>query len=112
MMAEQMAFDPNEWAHARRTDPETSHAAAASMTSDKLAAQRALVYDALKRHGPMTDTDILRTVQLYFDKRHESPSGLRTRRSELVRMGLVEDTGGRMRLDSGRKAIVWRAIER
>jgi hypothetical protein len=37
----------------------------------------------------------------------QSESGLRTRRRELVDMGLVVDTGRTETLPSGRKAIVW-----
>jgi predicted ArsR family transcriptional regulator len=103
---EQKTFDEYEWAHARRTDPETSHAAAASLKAETLSAQRARVYDYLKQYGPMTDAMLVAGILKM------SPSGLRTRRSELVRMGLVEDTGRRERLRSGRKAIVWRALER
>jgi hypothetical protein len=35
-------------------------------------------------------------------------STVRTRRSELAQLGIVEDSGRRVRLDSGRRAIVWR----
>jgi hypothetical protein len=119
-MAEQTTFDEYEWAHARRTDPETSHEAAASLKSETLSEQRARVYDHLKCYGPMTDTALLGGIHHSEVGPHGyipagpkiSPSGLRTRRSELVRMGLVEDTGRRERLRSGRKAIVWRAVER
>jgi len=37
-----------------------------------------------------------------------SPSGVRSRRAELVVLGLVEDTGLRRKLVSGRNAIVWK----
>jgi hypothetical protein len=36
-----------------------------------------------------------------------SESGIRSRRAELVDRGLVVDTGRRIRLESGRYAIVW-----
>ena len=39
-----------------------------------------------------------------------SPSGARTRRAELVVKGLVYDTGERVTLLSGRRAIVWSAV--
>jgi hypothetical protein len=35
-----------------------------------------------------------------------SSSGIRTRRNELVRKGLLQDTGDRRKLKSGRHAIV------
>lgn len=95
-------------AHARSTDPETSHAAASSVTRDtRSETQRALVR-LLRRYGPMTDAEI--AERYYIATKHApacSPSGLRTRRSELVRDGHVVDTGKRRTLTSGRKAIVW-----
>jgi len=91
-------------AHARSTDPETSHAAASSMTQEKLSNQRETVFETLRVRGPMTDVDLVELLPL------ESPSGVRTRRRELVSAGLVEDTGGRETLPSGRKAIVWRVV--
>jgi len=39
-----------------------------------------------------------------------SPSGVRSRRAELVVLGLVEDTGTKRKLVSGRNAIVWKQI--
>lgn len=36
-----------------------------------------------------------------------SPSGIRSRRAELVEMGLVVDSGERVKTRSGRSSIVW-----
>jgi len=55
--------------------------------------------------GPLTDTDLYLTYRLRFGL--ISPSGLRTRRSELVAVGKVVDTGARNTLASGRKSIIW-----
>ena len=68
-------------AHARRDDPDTSHAAAASVTA--LTATRLAIIDVLATYGPATDE----TIALHYDGPPASPSGLRTRRSELVRAG-------------------------
>lgn len=100
-------------AHARRTDPGTSHAAAASVTP-RIRESQDLVLRALRRLGPATDETL---VAYYADAarrfpgriRQQSPSGIRTRRRELTDAELVFDTGRRTVLKSGRKAIVWAA---
>ena len=91
-------------ARARRTDPGTSHAAARSISSERIRQSQAYVLGLLVQHGPMTDTALLEAAN------NVSPSGVRTRRSELVTQGLVEDTGKRVRLETGRHAIVWGAV--
>lgn len=90
---------------ARRTDPETSHLAAASVSTSIRESQR-IVFSLFKAYGDMTDEKLLKVS--YAGGNLLSPSGLRTRRSELVRLGLLEDSGQRIALASGRKAIVWR----
>lgn len=92
-----------EEAHARLTDPDTSHAAAASVNVRR-SQQQVL---ALLREGPATDQHL--ATRAYERGLTISPSGLRSRRHELVDAGLVEDTGLRERLPSGRHAAVWRA---
>lgn len=80
-------------------------------------AQRA-VYHMLRHFGPLTDEAILvlydpaRRVILDRGYRYpeQTPSGLRTRRSELVRKGYVADTGETVRTLNGIPAAVWRAI--
>lgn len=94
----------SEQAHARLTDPDTSHAAAASVNV-RHSQQQVL---ALLREGPATDHAL--ADRAYRRGVTISPSGLRSRRSELVDAGLVEDTGLRERLPSGRHAAVWRVI--
>lgn len=90
---------------ARNTDPLTSHMAAASVRNIRASQQQVL--DTLRDIGQGTDEDIaahLKSCGLAF-----SPSGARTRRSELATLGLVADTGMRRKLRSGRLAIVWAA---
>lgn len=105
---------PGGTARARTTDPSTSHAAARSVTNltDKQTAVLAL-FTAL---GRMTDEVF---VERYADSvkaglpiPQQPPSGLRTRRDELVTAGLMRDTGERKPLVSGRLGIVWEAIRR
>lgn len=90
---------------ARRSDPVTSHLAGQSVDTRR---GRHIVLTALRRLGPCTD-DMLYTDPTVCTSL--SPSGARTRRSELVHDGEVEDTGERVKTASGRKAIVWRAVE-
>ena len=89
---------------ARTTDPATSHQAARSVAHLRQT-QRA-VYTLLALEGPQTDEEL---AYLWHERMADpiSPSGLRTRRAELVDQGLVIDTGCRRPISSGRNAIVW-----
>lgn len=93
-----MSYDE---AHARWADPDTSHEAAASVTA--ITATRRAILDVLETFGPCTDEEIA----TFYRGPRASPSGLRTRRAELVRGGHVYDTGHRGVLQSGRRAVVW-----
>lgn len=107
-------------AHARHTDPDTSHEAAESLDADTITRSQAEVWAVLDYSGPCTDTALV-TLYQYHDANRtdlpgygtvlpQSPSGIRTRRRELVEKGRVADTGHRLRLGSGRNAIVWKAV--
>lgn len=85
---------------ARRTDPGTSWAAADSVNDVGKLQARIL---AALAHGPMTDEQLAEALRDF----HPSPSGLRTRRSELVDAGQVRASGQTERLASGRRAILW-----
>lgn len=95
---------------ARTTDPGTSHAAAASV--DEITRKQAAVALVLAECGACTDATL---VTLYQARAAVAPqtyppqssSGIRTRRSELVAKQRVRDSGARVRLDTGRHAIVW-----
>lgn len=99
--------DPEPRARARRTDPQTSHDAANSLPSDRIRASQNAVLSFLRRHGAMCDADL---VARYDGEPQQSPSGLRTRRKELERRGLVVDTGTQTLLPSGRWATVWGVV--
>jgi hypothetical protein len=99
---------------ARRTDPPTSHAAAASARVGA-GVIRAHVLEALRLasrsprlHG-LTDDELLAE----FERRNwpGTPSGIRTRRRELVDADppQVIDTGTTRKTATGRSAIVWAA---
>lgn len=101
------ADDVPPFIRARRSDPETSHEAASSLTH--LRARQAAVLALLRLHGPRTLEELVRD---YHKSRHtkQSDSGIRTRCSELVFAGLVEDSGERRKTKAGRNAVVWRAV--
>lgn len=90
---------------ARDSDPLTSHTAAASV---HVARGHRIVLIVLKEEGPMCDQKLLAAVRSRGIKL--SDSGLRTRRSELVTMGFVRDTGRLDILPTGRQSIIWEAI--
>lgn len=101
-----------ETAHARRSDPDTSHDAADSIAD--LTAKQQAVLSVLKMVGPQTDAMLDEVyermrVNRQLDVPLQSPSGIRSRRAELVARGLVISTGETVRLASGRSAIVWAA---
>ena len=88
--------------NARTTDPETSHEAAMSVTNITPLKQEILQ----RLMTPMTDTDLYRLLTI-SSRLIFTESGVRSRRSELVQAGLVRDTGKRVKLATGRNAIVW-----
>jgi len=95
---------------ARVGDPETSHDAAESVSEFTMTVTRMRILELLRRHGPMTDPHLLLTFRATYGDRTCSESGLRTRRHELCKAGMVRDTGERVQLPSGRRAVVWEAV--
>jgi len=96
----------------RKTDPATSAEAALSIPEVKVKDTQKRILELLK-DKPLTDTEIRvhYLVKLATDDWPDvSDSGLRTRRAELVTLGLVEDSLARRRLPSGRYAIVWKLV--
>lgn len=91
-------------AFARRTDPRTSHEAAASVRGTEQV--RRNIKFILEQWGVLTDEEIAAYYALGC-RPLSSPSGLRTRRSELVAAGEVVAAGiGTTR--SGRNCTTWR----
>jgi hypothetical protein len=88
--------------NARTTDPETSHEAAMSVTNITPLKQEILQ----RLMTPMTDTDLYQLLTI-SSRLIVTESGVRSRRAELVQAGLVRDTGERVKLATGRRAIVW-----
>jgi hypothetical protein len=98
-------------AQARRTDPETSWQAAQSVTG--ICQSQWLIWRILIHTGPMIDEEIVPLVgseHLRLFGKPISPSGVRSRRAELVRLGLVEFSGEWKKMTTGRKGRVWRGV--
>jgi len=95
-------------AHARNTDPETSREAAEAVV--EVGEKQHYVMRAFVSRGrPMDDQSLQEQYrQLYPRVPPQSESGIRSRRAELVRKGLIVDSGRRVKTASGRNAIVWR----
>ena len=89
---------------ARKSDPGTSHKAAASVKN--ITETQQFILKALRKPG--TDQKIAEAYKSFRKAPMASESGLRTRRSELVELGLVIDSGKRSKTASGRQAIVWK----
>lgn len=88
-------------------DPETSREAIESI-ADRLTSLQGAVLDALREAGPTGLADF----QLAALFPQASYSTYRTRRGELVKQGLVRDTGRRtFRLGSPRRHVVWALAE-
>jgi hypothetical protein len=87
-------------AKARRTDPRTSHEAAQAVTPSLTAVQRRVMRYAQAK-GQFIDLDL---------EVHAGDHGstLRTRRRELVDLGLLRDSGGTRRPEGrARRFIIW-----
>ena len=106
---EQMRLDQ---AKARSTDPATSHDAAKSVRG--ITEKQHAVLRVFAVFGKATDEQWMEkygTYEVQWSLPYQSASGLRTRRSELVKAGKVVDTGERQKMRSGRMAIVWSVAE-
>lgn len=89
---------------ARKNDPATSHEAADSV-ADVTATQSYIVKVLNKK--PRNDHELIEAYRQYKTAPRASESGIRSRRAELVKAGVVTDTGKRVVLPSGRRSIVW-----
>lgn len=94
---------PDPWTRTQKGGQETSREAVEKIIP-KMSKLRKAVLVTLAR-GPMSD-ELLRT---YHPQYREST--IRTRRSELVQMGLVEDSRERVKLASGNRSIIWQLTE-
>jgi hypothetical protein len=101
-----------EIAHARNTDPQTSHAAAVSV--DDLTEKQSCVLAVFNLASHTAGADGLtdeELIEMYYNPAllnvQQSESGIRTRRSELVTKCKIKDSGVRRKTKAGRQSIVW-----
>jgi len=92
-------------AKTRANAAKTSQKAAASV--QRMTRKRQDVMATFRRFGALTDEQLVSVYSSMDDVTDQSDSGLRTRRNELVRMGLLADTGQTRPIRSGRQAILW-----
>jgi hypothetical protein len=94
-------------AFARNTDPDTSHMAADEVSPHVRDLQlKVLAYAADRGLGGFIDPDMNEDFGV-------TSSTYRTRRSELVAKGMIEDTGERLAIGgAGRKPAVWRISDK
>lgn len=96
---------------ARATDPQTSHEAARSVRNQTETHRRILSLFKLNALDGLTDEELAGQWQGWVDSRGWPPvseSGLRTRRHELVILGLLQDSGDKRLTRGGRRTTVWR----
>ena len=101
----------------RNNDPGTSHAAAAQQQGTKVEGDRRLVLRMFAMHGLLNDFELAHKATEWSraearrvgatEYRPYYQTSLGKRRLELVRMGLVEDTGFTSPSDSGSESTVW-----
>ena len=94
----------------RRTDPDTSREAAASLSAEQLAGSKQAVADALLSRGPMTDRELVAYLTPDPERPAFSPSRIRTARHDLSSAGLVVFAGIRAVPTHGgvRRHQLWR----
>lgn len=100
---------PEQRAHARRTDPLSSHEAAAR-ASNRLTDTQDRILVALRMGGPGTDEQIESRFRKWWPEFRVSPQSIRSRRSELVKRGLVRPADRRGTTQFGNSSQVWEVV--
>ncbi len=90
----------------RWSDPETSRKAAESITLPRVTDTQRRILAALIR--PATDEELIARIADLWPEHRVSPQSIRSRRAELVRRGLVVDSGTTRPTEYGSSATVWR----
>ena len=94
-------------AHARTTDPQTSHEAARTVNVTR--GQQIVLNEFLMYHE-MTDEQLIEALKIRQGSCYDaklSDSGARSRRAELVAIGILKDTGRRTTTAANRKTTIW-----
>lgn len=94
-------------AHARPTDPPTSHQAAASL-GDLRDSQHAVLNLFTKYGAGISDEHLIWRAREKGVA--QSDSGIRSRRAELVDLGFLRHTGQYGRTAAGRRTQLWQRI--
>lgn len=90
----------------RTKDPETSWGAAIKQTSEKRQELYTKIMSGLRAMGRSTDEMLSDFLKTAWPSYKFSPSGLRTRRSELVKAGWVK-ADGKKTIRNGNQATAW-----
>lgn len=94
----------------RSRDPESSWLAAGQQTAGKVSVVKTVILDLLAAPGH-TDEALYACYLEYCDQHSNiprvTPQSIRSRRAELVREGLVADSGRLGKSEHGNKSIIW-----
>lgn len=94
-----------EVGRARSTDPDTSQAAAARQTTNKVRTEHRVVLELLQWE-PLSDFELAKRASQSL-RRPIKQTSIGVRRGELVRLGLVCDSGRKGKSDTGTACILW-----
>lgn len=98
-------------AQARSTDPQTSHDAAASVNNISKV-QKAIM--SLLQASPMCDEKLIGQYRIWQQTDDRFPAvtdqSIRSRRAELVAMGIIEAAPYKEQMSTGNWANVWRWV--
>ena len=78
------------------------------MKTPKLTNGQAEVLATLKEYGPLIDSDLI-SVTRHVARSSQSHSGIRTRRKELLDLGLLREAGS-VKMASGRNATKYATL--
>lgn len=90
---------------ARSTDPSTSAMAARAQTTDKVRTEHRVVLELLQWES-LTDFELAKRASQALGRPVKQTS-IGVRRGELVRLGLVADSGRKGKSDTGTACIIW-----